>query len=118
MKVTIASIMCIMLAISLCGCRKSPKGFYFLQNALPSSCYCMEFKDGGKVILRLRRFPFQPESVEETTFTVEKGVVTIHEFIVGGTALEGRLRAIQFKMQGDLLVANAFGLRYKKDTSG
>ncbi|MGO8926773.1 MAG: hypothetical protein ACLQU3_07785 [Limisphaerales bacterium] len=97
----------VILAISVSGCSKSPKGFYVSQN-LGTLCV-LELKSHGRVLIR--DLSEESPSVAETTFVVENGIVRIHEFKVGGTT-----SAWEFSMVKDTLVT-AKGIKFNKDTS-
>ena len=71
MKEKILSISFAILAISLCGCSKSPKGFYVSETR--NSTYCLEFKSHGKVIIR----DLESTYIAEQNFTVDNNVVRI-----------------------------------------
>jgi hypothetical protein len=95
-----------LIILGMTGCSKPPRGFYVSQNS-KTTC-CLEFKNGGKVIIRDLHSMF----VDVQTYTVEKNVVRINQFRLGGVS-----SVIEFSIDGNRLIS-ANGLQFKKDTSG
>jgi hypothetical protein len=109
MREKFACLFSIIVAVCLCGCGgKSLKGFYVSQN--PDVPSCLEFKSNGKVIVR--DLSSLSASVDETTYTVDRHTVRIHEIKLGGNT-----SAVEFSLTGDTLIS-ANGFQFKKDTSG